>query len=82
MKRSPEILRDMHEIANEMACELISDIMNYCHCTFDDIDRLFRAKNYWRAINSDDAMCALAHDYDFERFRKQMEEFGALEYLH
>lgn len=71
----------MQEIANEMACELIRDIMNYYHCTFDDIDRLFRATNYWRAINNDEAMCALAHDYDFERFRKQMETAGALEYL-
>lgn len=82
MKRSPETIRCMQEIANEMACELIRDIMKYYKCTFDDVDRIFRAKNYWRAINSDDAMCALAHDYDFERFREQMEEAGALEYLY
>ena len=76
MKRSPETLRDMQEIANEMACELISDIMNYYHCTFDDIDRLFRKLNYWKAINNDDAMCSLAHDYDFEDVKKQLERLG------
>jgi len=81
MKHKENIDLVLQTVANDMTCELINDILNYYNCTFDDVDRLFRKMDYWKVINDDKVMCVMAHDYNFERFRKDLERIGAINEL-